>query len=262
LFESEEKTVALLKKLAALFYRQGDVVNALQAYNKVLSFHPEDAEIRMIVGDLYMKDKSYLLAVESYDEVLKSHPSNVPAIIRIADAKLALGDKLKAEELYLFATMKNKFNVQALYAFAKFLVLEKRELRIARDYLGRAYEIDPTNIDVLMLRAHIARKFGDFEFAEGLYRRVLELDPDNKSAFDEFRSLENGGYLFRGGDVPASFESVKSGRFSASRDFVVSLGMSGPKKSQPLPNDYVQRVQNEQQERMKNVTPEDRRKFN
>ena len=63
-------------------------------------------------------------------------------------------------------------------------------LSTVREGMARATEVAPKSPVVYLLRGHVAKQAGDLDRAEKLYRKVLQLQPNNLEAEAELRILQ------------------------------------------------------------------------
>lgn len=114
----------------------------------------------------------YRLAIEEYEMALSHNPE-------LMDAYRFLGESYKS-----------------LYKPA---VEDERNLEIASkalEILNRAFEIDPTNKDIIHSLGDMYDKMRDFEKAEELFLKILEMEPTNMGNFyvvAEFYRRYSGG---------------------------------------------------------------------
>ena len=101
------------------------------------------------------------------------------------------------------------FNYWLGYLYGK----EKNELAKAVRYLGKAVEIDPSNIDALRALSHAYKLSKDYERALFYFERVVDLRPGNVSYLEQLRELNGlAGNHAREEDVTKQTEELEDSR--------------------------------------------------
>lgn len=129
---------------------------------EIMTRCPDFLRLQGLRPDLFRnEEETVILLKKMADWLLTHHPHDVGILTILAEAMLKIGDKKEAENLYVEAALMNPHSAPAFYALAKFLFSEKKNLSVAKRYLDRAFELDPKNAHIAVLRAHVTRRLGD-----------------------------------------------------------------------------------------------------
>jgi len=175
----------------------GEIVEALPGVEPQIKAIAEDA-IRELMdkGKESLKNKNFAEAKSIFEDIVRSSPD-------LADAHALLGQVLG--ELAQSSTDLNhkiRYGMEAFREFARALEIEPDNpyALIARGYarliappplggvdvaiedFSRAVEKDPKLVEAYLGLAEAYQKKGDKEKADENYKKVLELDPENKQA--------------------------------------------------------------------------------
>jgi len=250
--------------LADVYFTNEDYVEAADYYKKALIFLPEDPKIlRRLAGiqiemaesfleeDLSTAEEFYFAALEYipnyipalcglgclayiqnktddaqqyFETVLEIDPSCVQALTGLANVHMSIDDDETAEVLYEEAIMKNPFFAPALCSMAKLQHVYRSNPARASVYICRLLEIEPKNIEALMIKADIAINLEKWDEAQRILEGLLVLDPTNREVFEKYCRVKNGECFF-----PPQYgtrnimKAVKPERRTISRDYYFSL---------------------------------------
>jgi tetratricopeptide (TPR) repeat protein len=89
-----------LTGMAHTLYDTGDFKTAATFYEKVLAKQPDDADLRIDLGNAYARNQppDYDRAIKEYRKALEIDPAHEQALVRLADAALHKGDKATARQ--------------------------------------------------------------------------------------------------------------------------------------------------------------------
>lgn len=131
-------------------------------------------------------------------EGLKAYPECGPLLVNTGAVLQRVGEEEAAAAYYLRAVSLSSPPPQAHKNLGD-LAYERGDIAGARAHLERAVKLDPRlGDDVYVKLGDIARREDDPELASVLWRRALELNPENKVA---------ANYLSKHGSTPASLSS-------------------------------------------------------
>ena len=172
--------------LARVLSWQGVHVEATTLYREILARHPQDQDIRVALGQVLSWQKQFEEAGRLYQEALQSDPTQVEARRGLADLAYWQGHHAEAVQRYevlLAETHDPEIDAQ--------LKTIKSELRATSSPAAEPPAPSPAlhEPDMRAIRAaveqattfEVAKQYSE---AEGVYREVLRLHPDN----DEIRS--------------------------------------------------------------------------
>lgn len=147
LLQNDPANLALKISLAQLYFRKGAWKEAERLANDILAARPGDVEAQFTLGKVYQKTYRLFAAEELFERLEAAAPGNIE--IKIARCEL--------------------------------LIL-KEDFKAARKKVKALLKIAPASPDALCLQAALDYIEGRDEAAEGLYRKALELDPQNSRA--------------------------------------------------------------------------------
>lgn len=172
---------------ADFFRKEGFSLKALALYKKIINLNISDSAALIALGELSEEKglatdatKYYLAAtdsllkenrkseiVEIYKRIINLSPSNIPLREKIAGLFLKEGLTQDALTEYL--------NIAKYYE-------EKDNLEQARDYLNRAFEINPSDRDTLKRIADLMERSGVTSEAIKYLERLLDVCPDDSES--------------------------------------------------------------------------------
>nr|MDO8088310.1 tetratricopeptide repeat protein [Candidatus Sigynarchaeum springense] len=196
-------------KIAQERMKKGDIEGAIEAYKRVLSIHPDNANALNGIGIAHAMMKDYPAAIKYYEQVISLIPDDPSPWINKGNANLnqnrfedAMTDYNRAIELNpkdvdVWNSLGNaRFKANdirgAIEAYEKATALNAnfsiawRNLAIARnrlkDHAGaieaceKLIDINPRDIDAWDMLGDARKKAGDLGGALAAYRRELDLD--------------------------------------------------------------------------------------
>jgi tetratricopeptide (TPR) repeat protein len=129
--------------LARIFSHKSDTQEkALTLYIKLLHDEPENLDVIIETGRLYLALKRYEEGVTLLENALEKYPCNVKLLVATAQGEASIGHAKRSQ--YLFS---------------------------------RALEISPSDLDLLLSFADGMMSWGDFFQAEQIYRKALDEKP-------------------------------------------------------------------------------------
>ncbi|MFN3395559.1 MAG: tetratricopeptide repeat protein [Thermodesulfovibrionales bacterium] len=184
-----DKRVAIdfYHKSADFFRKEGFSLKALALYKKIINLNISDSAALIALGELSEEKglatdatKYYLAAtdsllkenrkneiVEIYKRIINLSPTNIPLREKIAGLFLKEGLTHDALTEYL--------NIAKYYE-------EKDNLEQAKDYLNRAFEINPSDRDTLKRLADLMERSGVTSEAIKYLERLLDVCPDDSES--------------------------------------------------------------------------------
>src|SRR5437588_9344341 len=157
---------------AEKYVQSGKLQNAIAEYEKVVKEDPKDLTVLNTIGDLCSRIGHNDHAVHYFKKVGEAYATAGFTVKAIAMYKklTKLGKKTEARSIYFTAA-------QSLYA--------KQSMDAADEALVKVLQLDPKNVDALLLRGAIAAESGDGATAVNYLKDV----PDIDSRPDALRSL-------------------------------------------------------------------------
>src|SRR5262245_54884379 len=172
----DEKNVRAYRQIALAHYQLGEVGQAVPYLMKVQELDPEDREVRLKLGTLYLVARQPVQARQQAAVVLEKDPTNFEALLlwagtaatpqevdaaiqRLEDARGQYGDKAK---LYMA--------LGALYG-------RKNDLPNAERVLKEAVAKEPKSVDAHTVLGDLYLRKRDLARAEQEYKTAAELSP-------------------------------------------------------------------------------------
>jgi tetratricopeptide (TPR) repeat protein len=185
-----DKAGHYFKRVGDIYAGEGFTVKAIAMYKKLTKLTPGNAEATLKLAELYtqqglyndakaqyvvlaeqsLKGSDMDSAARSFQKILELDPENTAMQSKLADTYMKLGKKAEARGIFFTAA-------QSLY--------QRGALDAADESLRRVLQMEPTNLDALLLQGKIAADSGDGAAAIA----ILEKVPDVDSRPDALRAL-------------------------------------------------------------------------
>jgi len=176
-----DRTGQLLKLRAFLAQMTEDFELAIRCYERVVAAEPDDCEMWNNLGNAYQSTGQPDKAIAPLRRAAEIDPGSAPIRMNYANALLAAGQWDQSEDELRKIAADFPDDPNPLRELHKILRHEVRDQE-ALDFIDRAIERDPQNLELLLGRAaHLSAMLKANE-AEAAYRRVLEIDPRNSLA--------------------------------------------------------------------------------
>ncbi len=144
-------------RLAAIYFKNGQLEKAVQEYRRQISEYPDDIETLVLLGHLYMETGDYESATEAFNNAILIHPDNF--------------SNFAAEEEKIQEMMEQQGPYQAI------------------DYLNELLEQQPEAADLHVQIAEVFSETEDFAQAIVHYEKAIRLEPNSLAAYVKLGSL-------------------------------------------------------------------------
>ncbi len=126
--------------------KSGRPQEAVLTLEHAKSQHPDNVEVRIMLGDAYLQLKKYQLSLDEYSAMIQQNPQNIAAILGRTSSLIGLGDARKAADTARMAT-----------------------------------EIAPERTDgwILLGDAYVHETHQDYPRAIEAYKKALSMEPKN-----------------------------------------------------------------------------------
>lgn len=194
-FESQDSTLALLggMLLADNYTRMGKEEQALAAYEKVLSVHPNYALALNNYAALQIKKGNYGEAIATLDNAATVAPKNADVLAMRGSAYLAVNQLDKAQKDFSKAqelTTTKAAGTEARKEVRSKVIEQKVEelnVRVQQEKQRRSeaeqqLKVTPENVEALNTRADASKNLGDHKTAIQSANEVIKMQPDNVKA--------------------------------------------------------------------------------
>jgi len=166
---------------AYVFYEEGNYIEAIELFKKVIADYPDAFIVNMSVGDSYFKMEEYSQAEEYYLKVLEEDPENNDVIMAIGNCYGNQNESEKALEWYKKIEIDDIKDPVVLYNIGIYfqnnaqaeeaMVYYRKVLELKEDFLDAIYQLG---------LAHIGMANNPGALAE--FEKYLKYDPDSERA--------------------------------------------------------------------------------
>ncbi len=231
------RAVRELQCASELFAKSEDPENAVSTLRKIVTISPQDTNTRQrlieelvelnrndeavtesfALADLFIKRGFLDLAEIEYRRIIYLEPTNYPAWNYLFDTHLQLGpeDELIDDYLQLASIYEQEgLPEEAAKIYKKLIAIQSENIEFYSNYIDiyLQFGVETDLIDEYLDLAELYMKEGNQEDAARIYKKVLSLQPENKSATEriaEFNVDEEELDLVepdgaKEGDIPAA----------------------------------------------------------
>lgn len=170
---NDKKDFASLTLLADIRFKQNNLSDAMDLYERAYKIKKNDAATLMGIANMYMYKKDYRNAAEFFAKASKKTKNNAEALINASLCYKHIGSAEKSVEYINKVFAKNNIEGKIYYTAAK--VDEIKEIQ----YLKKAVSLDPMYTDAWVELASIALKNKRPELAKTYLKPVKYVDSKN-----------------------------------------------------------------------------------
>lgn len=140
-------SVEIYKRLALALRYLKKYDEAISYANQSIDRRPNDADARILLGNIYFEMARYTDAIEQYRKAVDIDPENPIGLYNLATALLKTGDNFAAAEYFKRAASIDKFGEIAYRASSSLGIMytEMGDLELAEKYLKQSVSIRPNN---------------------------------------------------------------------------------------------------------------------
>jgi FkbM family methyltransferase len=138
-----------------------------------------------------MENKPPEEVVHELEMLAESFPQFAPVYNDLGVLYYQASEKEKAHQLYEKAVQLDPGNMVFQKNLADFYCVEMGRVEDALQIYVKILELNPQDIETLLITGHICVALHNFEDAKVFYRRVLELEPQNEDAQSNLNKLDN-----------------------------------------------------------------------
>lgn len=169
-----------------------------------------------------IKDGKFDLAIIVLEKLVEANPDFAPGHNDLGIIMCNQGMKDKALVHHEKATQLQPYNIVYQKNLADFYYVMQKDTKKALQIYIKVLSINPADIEVLMTLGNISIENKDFESAKDFYKRVLQIDPQNKDASKIIDLLNNQNTV----TVPAQANASAIDVFNQPDDYIVSAIVS------------------------------------
>lgn len=178
------------------------------------------ALLKLALGGLYEKQKSWERAKDLYREMLRDPSSDIPALLALASLHSRRGELAEASSFYDKVLEMQPGNVMAMNNLAGLMADRGTDLKKALALASTAFREDPGNPAILETLGYVLFRSGDLKQAKPLMEKAKELLPKqptvsyhlallNKALKDDARAKALLKEALDGGDFPERAEAER-----------------------------------------------------
>ncbi|WP_456385935.1 tetratricopeptide repeat protein [Desulfolithobacter sp.] len=172
--DSQETLRAILKIQLQIF----DVDGARTSWEKLTTF-PDSAANLVLHGDLLAAQERYLPATEEYRKALALDPDNQMALARLAIILLGQNKTAEAAAIYEQLAAQQPKSPGILLQMGNYWLLTGEREKADR-FLQQALDQAPNNQNLQVQRAELYLESGDYAKAASIYKTLMEQAPENR----------------------------------------------------------------------------------
>jgi putative PEP-CTERM system TPR-repeat lipoprotein len=183
----------VLQKLISSYVTNKLNDKALQVLTGYLNHHTDDIQAQLMLGDLYLMLNQPHKAIEAFQVASIKSNKGSEALIRLAQAQLAVGDRLSAIKSLNKAIALDNQNITPLLMQFSIMLAQNNETR-ATQLIDRIKQListtDSSKKTVIdLLSAKLAMHFNRYKEAEQFYKKVLQQQDDQQAVLGLFQAL-------------------------------------------------------------------------
>ena len=188
---SHDNKLHSLLEDAEFFNNSGNPDSTAETLEEAITLAPNETIIVSALGGVYFKLGKYHKAREMFRKEIELTPSSADAYTRLAMAALSAGEVDEFESSIGFALEIEPQNQEALRFLGK-INMQTGRYHDAGRIFANLIEQNPEFTEFYLALGFCFYKGGDSPTAETVYRRVLEIDPENKCAIRNLEVISNG----------------------------------------------------------------------
>jgi len=203
--EEDENDAAAMFELASIYTNLGNVTEALPYAEQAVGKDPINKWYKILLIRLYQTQGNYDEAGKIIDQLIASEPDNIEYYQDEALNCIYNGDYKNAVKSYDILEQKLGINEDISVQKEKIYIMMGKPDKAIEEIqkLSRAFPNDTRYMEML---AELYMTGGMYEQAIGIYKQILEIDPENP-----YINISLSDYYRKQGDRPKSLEYLKAG---------------------------------------------------
>ena len=182
------KNKIILFNLGVLETEQGNLKKGLHHFERLVTIDPKDAQAREALFEIYQRQKRNDLAFNQAVQLIKLFPKKIVYYSYIFDHLTALDEFEQLAHYMIQGVTENPKNFELRqYLILVYLKLKKNELAIKE--IKEALKLRPNNTNLLHQLAKIHEGTGNLDQALEVYKKILNISPDDEKAGKAYLSL-------------------------------------------------------------------------
>lgn len=82
--QSPEERIKMLQHIGSIYFQDGDLKKAIDAFERVLKIDPTEKDARSILGVIHVNSKNYAAAIENMKSLVQDYPEDYQALNNLA----------------------------------------------------------------------------------------------------------------------------------------------------------------------------------
>jgi len=164
-----------------IFYEEGNYIEAIEVFKKVIEDYPDAFIVNMSVGDCFFKMEDYAKAEEFYLKVLENDPDNNDVKMAIGNCYGNRGDTEKALEWYNKIEIENIKDPVVLYNIGIYFY-NSSQVKDSMVYFKKALELKEDFLDAIYQLGLACLSLGDNAAALAEFEKYLKYDSESERA--------------------------------------------------------------------------------
>lgn len=196
--EYYQKALGIDPNYALAYYAIGDFYFRQKKYHQAVipsqqaqKLNPNHLDTYKLLAEIFMVQGQSQKAIEEINKGLKVNRNDGGFYIALANIYRELGDIKKSDELSAKGISLQP-NSSALYQYNLGLQLKREgKFKEAKDQLIKAVNLNPQDVDILIVLAQVEKRLGNYDEAIGLLEKAQTQDPENIDIYDNLASIYN-----------------------------------------------------------------------
>jgi protein O-mannosyl-transferase len=186
--EATPRSPALENNLGFSLQNQGDFAGALAGYERALELQPGYPHAYANIGDVYLQQGRFTEAQRAYQQALAADPKDVKALLNSGVAYEKAGMTAEAERAFRTAIPLAPHDAGPWVDLGALYLQEKRWNDAASEFV---HGIDANSQDATSYYdlAVLLQRAGKNDLALALYKKVLELQPNDADAMENMQKI-------------------------------------------------------------------------
>lgn len=177
----DPKNKIILFNLGILETEQGNLQKGRQYFERLVKIDPNDTQAREALFDIYQRQKRNDLAFNQAIRLIKFFPKKIAYYSYIFTHLTALDEFEQLAQYMIMGVKANPKNLELRqYLILAYLKLEKNELAVKE--IMQALKLRPNNTNLLHQLAKIHEGTGKLDQALQVYKKILDISPDDEKA--------------------------------------------------------------------------------
>lgn len=194
--EYYQKALEIDPNYALAYYAIGDFYFRQKKYHQAIipsqqaqKLNPNHLNTYKLLAEIFMAQGQSQKAIEEINKGLKVDKNHGGFYIALANIYRELGDIEKSNELFAKGISRQP-NSSALYQYNLGLQLKREgKFEEAKDQLIKAVNLNPQDVDILIVLAQVEKKLGNYDEAIGLLEKAQTQDPENIDIYDNLAGV-------------------------------------------------------------------------